>query len=116
MSTLRVVEEIMRETRTPMSVRQIVEHAAGRLPTRSKTPVTIVGRDLSMDIKNKGAASIFIRTEVGRFTLRELCHEHKPATSKQAASTPARLREAQKAQTTRRRARRPEGARQAMPG
>lgn len=72
MSTLAVVEQILRETEAPMSVRQIVEYGRGRLPTRSKTPDTVVARDLSMDIKKKGDASIFIRTEPGRYTLREL--------------------------------------------
>jgi len=124
MNTLSVVEEIMRETRTPMSVRQIVEHSAGRLPTRARMPDTVVARDLSMDIIKKGAASIFVRTAVGRYTLRELCREHEPATPEQAASTPARSRQAQtaqesqkaqKAEKAQRRARSPEGATHAMP-
>ena len=72
MSTLAVVEEIMRETGIPMTVRQVVEHAGSRLPTRSKTPDTVVARDLSMDIKRNGDASRFIRTSPGRYTLREL--------------------------------------------
>ena len=66
MSTLTVVEQILRETETPMSVRQIVDHADGRLPTRSRTPDTVVARDLSMDIKKRGGTSVFIRTEPGR--------------------------------------------------
>lgn len=72
MSTLVVVEEILRETQVPMSVRQIVELAGDRLPTKSKTPDTVVARDLSMDIKRKGEASLFIRTSPGRYSLREL--------------------------------------------
>ena len=72
MSTLAVVQQILRENEKPMSVRQIVEYADGRLPTRSKTPDTVVARDLSMDIKKKGEASLFIRTAPGRYTLREL--------------------------------------------
>ena len=51
MSTLAVVEEILRETAIPMSVREIVERAGARLPSKSKTPDTVVARDLSMDIK-----------------------------------------------------------------
>ena len=54
MSTLAVVEEILRETAVPMSVREIVERAGARLPSKSKTPDTVVARDLSMDIKKKG--------------------------------------------------------------
>ena len=72
MSTLAVVEEILRETQVPMSVRQIVEHAGDRLPTKSKTPDTVVARDISMDIKKKGEASLFIRSAPGRYTMREL--------------------------------------------
>lgn len=72
MSTLAVVEEILRETAVPMSVREIVERAGARLPSKSKTPDTVVARDLSMDIKKKGDTSLFIRTSPGRYTLRTL--------------------------------------------
>jgi len=72
MSTLAVVEEILRETSVPMSVREIVEHAGVRLPSKSKTPDTVVARDLSMDIKKKGEASLFVRSSPGRYTLRAL--------------------------------------------
>ena len=72
MSTLAVVEEILRETTVPMSVREIVERASTRLPSKSKTPDTVVARDLSMDIKRKGDGSLFVRTSPGRYTLRTL--------------------------------------------
>ena len=72
MSTLAVVEEILRETEVPMSVREIVERAGARLPSKSKTPDTVVARDLSMDIKRKGEGSLFVRTSPGRYTLRTL--------------------------------------------
>lgn len=72
MSTLAVVEEILRETAVPMSVREIVERAGARLPSKSRTPDTVVARDLSMDIKKKGDGSLFIRTSPGRYTLRAL--------------------------------------------
>jgi hypothetical protein len=72
MSTLAVVEEILRETATPLSVKEIVERAGSRLPSKSKTPDTVVARDLSMDIKKKGETSLFVRTSPGRYTLREL--------------------------------------------
>src|SRR6266487_648822 len=72
MSTLAVVEEILRETAVPMSVREIVERAGARLPSKSKTPDTVVARDLSMDIKKRGESSMFIRTSPGRYTLRAL--------------------------------------------
>src|SRR5258708_21438193 len=72
MSTLAVVEEILRETEVPMSVREIVERAGARLPSKSKTPDTVVARDLSMDIKKRGDTSLFARTSPGRYTLRTL--------------------------------------------
>jgi len=72
MSTLAVVEEILRETAVPMSVREIVERAGARLPSKSKTPDTVVARDLSMDIKRNGETSMFVRTSPGRYTLRAL--------------------------------------------
>jgi hypothetical protein len=72
MSTLAVVEEILRETGVPMSVREIVERAGSRLPSKSKTPDTVVARDLSMNLKRLGETSIFIRTSPGRYSLREL--------------------------------------------
>jgi HB1, ASXL, restriction endonuclease HTH domain len=72
MSTLAVVEEILRETAVPMSVREIVERAGARLPSKSKTPDTVVARDLSMDIKRKGESSSFVRSSPGRYTLRAL--------------------------------------------
>jgi uncharacterized protein (UPF0147 family) len=78
MSTLAVVEEILRETAVPMSVREIVERAGVRLPSKSKTPDTVVARDLSMDIKRKGESSLFARTSPGRYTLRALATNATP--------------------------------------
>src|SRR6478672_7103027 len=79
MSTLAVVEEILRETAVPMSVREIVERAGARLPSKSKTPDTVVARDLSMDIKKKGEGSLFVRTSPGRYTLRALVSQTDPS-------------------------------------
>ena len=78
MSTLAVVEEILRETAVPMSVREIVERAGVRLPSKSKTPDTVVARDLSMDLKRKGDGSLFARTSPGRYTLRALASNVSP--------------------------------------
>ena len=72
MSTLAVVEAVLRNAAVPLSVREIVERAGDTLPTKSKTPDTVVARDLSMDIKRKGEGSLFIRTTPGRYTLRTL--------------------------------------------
>lgn len=97
MSTLAVVEVILRETQVPMSVRQIVEYAGSRLPTKSRTPDTVVARDLSMDIKRKGEASLFIRTSPGRYTLREL-HARMPESHEQSQELSGAQAPAQHAQ------------------
>jgi hypothetical protein len=106
MSTLAVVEEILRETAVPMSVREIVERAGARLPSKSKTPDTVVARDLSMDIKKKGEGSLFVRTSPGRYTLRVLATGTTPviqssaqpmsalAQRKPAAAAPSSVRPA----------------------
>jgi hypothetical protein len=88
MSTLAVVEEILRETSVPMSVREIVERAGARLPSKSKTPDTVVARDLSMDIKKKGDTSLFVRTSPGRYTLRALATGSHPSQHVQASASP----------------------------
>lgn len=72
MSTLAVVEAILREAAMPLSVREIVERAGDALPTKSKTPDTVVARDLSMDIKRRSDGSTFVRTSPGRYAIREL--------------------------------------------
>lgn len=88
MSTLAVVEEILREVDAPISVREIVERAGSRLPTRSKTPDTVVARDLSMDIKRKGEESIFIRTTPGRYTMRASWEAKLAAAAQAEAAVP----------------------------
>jgi hypothetical protein len=69
-----------------MSVREIVERAGVRLPSKSKTPDTVVARDLSMDIKKKGEGSLFIRTSPGRYTLRVLATGTAPIATIAAAT------------------------------
>jgi hypothetical protein len=70
MSTLHVVEEVLRDHREPLVVREIVQMAGDRLPTRSRTPDTVVARDLAMDLKRRGDDSIFARVAPGRYTLK----------------------------------------------
>jgi hypothetical protein len=93
MSTLLIVEEVLRERGIPMVVREIVEAAAERLPTKSKTPDTVVARDLAMDIKRHGVESKFTRVAPGRYTLRALVlpEEHLSA---MGSPSPAGLEEA----------------------
>ncbi|MBK9072272.1 MAG: winged helix-turn-helix domain-containing protein [Myxococcales bacterium] len=74
MSTLAIVEVVLREAGVPLTARDIVALAGSRLPSRSKTPDTVVARDLSVHIKRLGDASLFVRTAPGLFTLRELQH------------------------------------------
>lgn len=77
MSTLAVVEDVLREAGVPMTVKEIVAAAGTRLPSRSRTPDTVVARDLSMDLKKRGEASRFARTAPGLYTLRAL-HQAAP--------------------------------------
>jgi hypothetical protein len=79
MSTLAVVEAILRNAAVPLSVREIVERAGDTLPTKSKTPDTVVARDLSMDIKRKSEGSLFMRTSPGRYAIREQVLRQQPA-------------------------------------
>ena len=88
MSTLAVVEEILRETAIPMSVREIVERAGTRLPSKSKTPDTVVARDLAMDIKKKGETSLFTRTSPGRYTLRTIAAARSARAGRDAPAAP----------------------------
>jgi len=71
----------------PLSVREIVERAGDSLPTKSKTPDTVVARDLSMDIKKKGETSLFIRTSPGRYSIRELALRQQPASGDSATAS-----------------------------
>ena len=89
MSTLHVVEEILRERKAPMVVKEIVNVAGSRLPTRSKTPDTVVARDLAMDIKRNGETSRFCRVAPGHYTLREYAEESSsPPASNQIPQHP----------------------------
>ncbi len=91
MSTLAVVEEVLRETGVPLSVVEIVVRAGARLPSKSKTPDTVVARDLAMDIKRKGEGSLFIRSSPGRYTLRSIAvaaDGKEPATAAVGPSAP----------------------------
>ncbi len=101
MSTLAVVEEILRETAVPMSVREIVERAGVRLPSKSKTPDTVVARDLSMDIKRKGEGSLFVRSTPGRYTLRTLAAGSVTDRATSMSALPARKPAASAPATTR---------------
>lgn len=85
MSTLKVVEEILRERKTPMVVRAIVAAAGDRLPTRSRTPDTVVARDLAMDIKKHPDSTLFARVAPGQYTLREYAQAAAQAVTVAAA-------------------------------
>jgi len=72
MSTLDVVAEILREV-APRAIksREIARLAGDRLPTQSRTPETVVSRDLAIDVKRHGATSRFLRADRGAFLLKE---------------------------------------------
>jgi DNA (cytosine-5)-methyltransferase 1 len=71
MSTLDVVAEILHEVAPrALKARQIAELAGARLPTASRTPETVVSRDLAVDVRDHGAASRFLRVGRGEFLLK----------------------------------------------
>jgi hypothetical protein len=94
-STLAVVEDVLRKARIPLSVPQIVTRARGRLPTKAKRPELVVARDLALSLRRLGDESPFARTAPGRFTLRDLAgdvYEAKPQQRGGWKWTPQQLR------------------------
>jgi DNA (cytosine-5)-methyltransferase 1 len=72
MSTLDVVAQVLREVAPrALKARQIADLAGSRLPTASKTPETVVSRDLALEVRDRGAASRFLRVDRGAFVLKE---------------------------------------------
>jgi hypothetical protein len=70
-STLSIVEQVLRTARVPLTVQQIAKRAGPRLPSTAKRPDTVIARDLSLNIRQLGKESRFTRTARGMFTLRE---------------------------------------------
>lgn len=72
MSTLDVVAEVLREV-APRALRakEIAARGSDRLTTRSRTPETVVSRDLAIDVRDRGASSRFLRVGRGEFVLKE---------------------------------------------
>lgn len=106
MSTLAVVEEILRRVRSPLTVREIVQRAGRRLPTRAKAPGAVVARDLALDLKRKGLDSAFVRVAPGRYTLRELAPNVKGLVTERAPRTWKWTEHARRREVMRRRAER----------
>lgn len=72
MSTLDVVAEVLREVAPQaLKARQIAALAGARLPSASRTPATVVSRDLAIDVRDRGATSRFLRVGRGEFVLKE---------------------------------------------
>jgi len=72
MSTLGIVAEILREVAPrALKARQIADLAGSRLPTASKTPATVISRDLALEVRDRGASSRFLRVGRGEFVLKE---------------------------------------------
>jgi len=71
-STLDIIAEVLREVAPrALSAREVVKLARNRLPTTSRTPETVVSRDLAIDVKRHGTASRFLRVDRGEFVLKE---------------------------------------------
>ena len=90
-----MVEDVLRSARIPLTVRQIVARAGGRLPTAAKRPESVVARDLAVNLRRLGHHSPFARTGRGLFTLRDLAervYEAKPLQRGGWRWTPQQLR------------------------
>jgi hypothetical protein len=72
MTFLEAALRVLEEMKVPMHFKKITEQAVqkGYLRSRGKTPEWTMGARISVDIKNKGAASEFIRVDSGRYGLR----------------------------------------------
>ena len=72
MSTLDIVAEVLREVAPrALKAREIAQLAGSRLPTASRTPETVVSRDLAIDVRDHGTKSRFLRVDRGAFVLKE---------------------------------------------
>lgn len=96
MSTLAVVEQVLRAARTPLTARQIVQRAGRRLPSTAKRLDNVVGRDLAVNIRKLGNKSVFARVAPGLFTLRVLAgdrvYESEPQQRPRWTWSPEQLR------------------------
>src|SRR4051812_32735880 len=99
---LRVAEQILLLERKPMRPRELVDFALGKglFSDRiaGKTPHQTMKSKLSVDVRRRGSASIFVRTGPGLFFLRQLLTTQivyeappllKPAPQEQALVFPA---------------------------
>jgi len=70
MSTLAIVEDVLRAATEPLGPKDIAARAGRRLPSRSRTPDTVIARDISRDIIKHGESSRFLRVARGLYVLR----------------------------------------------
>jgi len=72
MTYLEAAKAVLEEMKQPMHFRKITELAMQKryLLSQGKTPVWTMGARLSVDVKEKGARSEFIRVDSGRYGLR----------------------------------------------
>lgn len=70
-TNLPIVEEVLRAAGRPLKVRQILDIAGDRFPTKSVDPYKVVGRDICLNIVEHGELSTFVRIAPGTFDLRE---------------------------------------------
>ncbi len=70
---LKAAHLILSDNKRPMSAQEIVVDGLerGLLPTKGRTPSQTMKAKLSTDILNKKDRSIFMRSEAGKFALRE---------------------------------------------
>jgi superfamily II DNA or RNA helicase len=89
-SSLQLITDVLREAQAPMSAREIADRAGPRITafTRSRTPWTVISRDLALDAL-RGRASRVRRVAAGRFELVAAGMAYEELIARKAASIAA---------------------------
>ena len=80
MGYYEAAEAVLRETKKPMSAKEIIKIALqkGLIETGGKTPHATMGARLYMDIIRKGASSRFVKLDTGLFGLKAIRYHYIP--------------------------------------
>ena len=73
--SVEVIADVLARAQDPLDANDIVAIAGSCLPTRSRTPVTAIRRDIALEIKHNGNRSLFVRVYPGHYVLRSRLDE-----------------------------------------
>ena len=90
MSTIQLISDVLREAAAPLSAKEIADRAGQRLDayTRSRTPWTVISRDLSLEAL-RGRAARVRRVASGRFELAAVGLAYEELIARKAAAIAA---------------------------